>query len=58
MRSVIEMTGKLKRVESLACPTEGDVPFFQELMGVAAQHQMNYREALEFVIRMRHGGYA
>lgn len=57
MRSAAESTAQMKRLESLACPTEGDVLLFNELMGVATQHRMNYREALNFVIRMRHCGY-
>ncbi len=44
------------KLETLACPTESEIPFFNEHMEIANQHDMNYQECLEFIIRMRHGG--
>ena len=44
-----------KRLEGLACPAESEIPFFNEHMEIANQQGMNYGEALEFIIRMRHG---
>ena len=45
-----------KRLETLACPVDSEIPFFNEHMEIANQHGMDYGEALEFIIRMRHGG--
>ena len=45
-----------KQLEALACPADSEIPFFNEHMEIANQHGMNYGEALEFIIRMRHGG--
>ncbi len=45
-----------KHLEALACPADSEIPFFNEHMEIANQHGMNYQEALEFIIRMRHGG--
>jgi hypothetical protein len=54
--SVREFTDKMRRLESLACPTGADREFFNKQIQLASQQGMNYREGLEFVIRMRHGG--
>jgi len=45
-----------KKLETLACPADSEVPFYNDHMQVANQHGMDYQEALEFIIRMRHGG--
>lgn len=45
-----------KKLEALACPADREIPFFNEHMEIANQQGMNYQEALEFIIRMRHGG--
>ena len=50
------VTAGMKRLEALACPTEGDVAFFNEHIEIANGHGMNHREGLEFIIRMRQGG--
>jgi len=46
----------MKRLEALACPLDRDIPFFNEHVGIADQHGLNYRESLEFFICMRNGG--
>ncbi len=54
--SVAEFMVRRKRLEALACPADSEIPFFNEHMEIANQHGMDYGEALEFIIRMRHGG--
>ncbi len=54
--SVAEFTGRMESLEALACPAEDDVAFFNDHTEIANQHGMSYREGLEFIIRMRHGG--
>ncbi len=46
----------MKRLEALACLLDRDIAFFNEHVGIADQHGLNYRESLEFIIRMRNGG--
>jgi hypothetical protein len=53
---VADFTARMKRLEALACPTQADTPFFNEHVEISNREGMNYREALEFIIRMRHGG--
>ena len=53
--SVAEFMVSRKHLEALACPADSEIPF-NEHMEIANQHGMNYGEALEFIIRMRHGG--
>ena len=45
-----------KGIEGLAYPADSEIPFFNEHTEIANQHGMDYQEALEFIIRMRHGG--
>ncbi len=54
--SVAEFMVRRKQLEALACSADSEIPFFNEHMEIANQHGMNYGEALEFIIRMRHGG--
>lgn len=46
----------MRKIESLACPTIADRDFFNEQSRIAGLYGLNYREGLEFVIRMRHRG--
>ena len=46
----------MERLEALTCPTDSDIPFFNEHAGIADQHGLSYRESLEFIICMRNGG--
>jgi len=54
--TVAEFMVRRKTLEALACPSDSAIPFFNEHMRIANQHGMEYQEALEFIIRMRHGG--
>jgi hypothetical protein len=54
--SVAEFNAKMRRLETLACPSRADRDFFESQLALAKELGMNYREGLEFVIRMRHGG--
>ena len=54
--TVPEFNARMKRLEALACPTPDDVPFFNEVVASPEAQAMTYREALELVIRLRHGG--
>jgi len=45
-----------KKLEALACPADSEIPSFNDPMEIADQHGMDYQEALESIIRMRHGG--
>jgi len=56
--SVAEFTGRMERLEALACPAENaeDVAFFNDHTEIANQHGMSYREGSKLIIRMRHGG--
>ena len=38
------------------CPTDRDIPFFNEQIKIASRYGLNYRECLEFIVRERHGG--
>ncbi len=51
-----EFMRRIKRLETLACPAEKDRDFYEIQMSRAKHGGMNYREALEFVIRERNGG--
>ena len=53
---VAEFMVRRKRLEGLACPADSEIPFFNKHMEIANQHGMNYQGALEFIVRMRHGG--
>jgi len=55
-KTVAEFMVRRKRLETLACPADSEIPFFNDHMEIANQHGMPYQEALEFIIRMRHGG--
>jgi len=54
--TVAEFVVGRKTLEALACPADSEIPFFNDHMEIANQHGMDYQEALEFIIRMRHGG--
>ena len=51
-----EFEARMKRMELLACPTDDDILFFNQQIEVVNAYGMNYREGLEFIIRMPHGG--
>ena len=53
---VAEFIVQRKQLEALACPADSETPFFNEHMEIANQHGMSFGDALEFIIRMRHGG--
>ncbi len=54
--TVAEFMVRRKKLETLACPADSEVPFYNDHMQIANQHGMDYQEALEFIIRMRQGG--
>ncbi len=54
--SVAAFNARMKRLEALACPLDRDIPFFNEHVGIADQHGLDYRELLEFITCMRNGG--
>ena len=48
---------RIRRLEELAFPTPGeDQGSYEGWMRTAKREDMSYVEALEFVVRMRHGG--
>jgi hypothetical protein len=55
-QTIAEFTAKMKILDRLACPTEADRAFFDKHMQLASDQGLTYRECLEYVIRMRHGG--
>jgi len=54
--SVAEFTARMERLEALTCPTDRDIPFFNQQAEIADRHGLNYRESLEFIICVRNGG--
>ena len=46
----------MERLEALTCPTDSDIPFFNQQAEIADRRGLNYRESLEFIICMRNGG--
>jgi len=54
--TVAEFMVRRKKLEALACPADSEIPFFNDHMEIANQHAMDYQEAVEVIIRMRHGG--
>jgi hypothetical protein len=54
--TVAEFNARMKTLEVLACPTPDDAPFFNSILTLPEAREMNYRDALELVIRLRHGG--
>lgn len=54
--SVREFNARMKKLLALACPASSDVQLFNDLIRIASDLGLNYREGLEYVIRMRSGG--
>jgi len=51
-----QFMARIRRLEHLARPTAEDDALFHALMADAKEKGLNYREALEYTIRMRNGG--
>lgn len=59
METIKEFEHRIRRLECLALPDKTlptDRSLYLREMRTAEEARMNYREALEHVIRVRHGG--
>jgi len=56
VETIEESERRMRRLERLALSDPNDRFLFEQEMQVAEQAGMNYREALEHVIRVRNGG--
>jgi hypothetical protein len=56
MESPEQFSARIRRLERPACPTPQDEVIFHALMAEAKDRGLNYREALEYTIRVRNGG--
>lgn len=56
VESIPEFTARMKRLQTLACPTPEDRDEFNIQIQEASALGLNYREGLEYIIRLRNGG--
>ena len=56
LQNVRDFEQRMRLLERLALPDPEDRVLFEQQMRVADEAGMNYREALEHVIRVRTGG--
>ena len=51
--AVARFAQQIKSLEALACPSADDVEYFNRHLQIASALGLNYRDGLEFIIRMR-----
>lgn len=56
IESISEFNARMKRLQRLACPTPENIEEFNLRIQEAAVLGLNYREGLEYIIRLRNGG--
>ena len=56
VETVAEFAARMARLQRLACPTSEDVGEFNRSIQEASALGLNYREGLEYIIRLRNGG--
>jgi len=56
MESPAHFTARIRRLEHLACPAPEDEALYHALMAEAKDRGLNYKQALEYIIRIRNGG--